>query len=147
HYLRSKSELPRSGDRILVYGAGGRCQLFMKERGFDNSRSFDGRTVVGLIDDEPSLHFQWVYGHLVLGGLNQLPDLIQRHNVNGIVITAALKPESLAAVQAIAKDKKIALSEWRFENRTLEKPLLPIASPQPQIVSIAQSVLPAEPSL
>ena len=46
----------RHRERVVLYGAGGRCQLFLKERGYHNSSSFDGRAIVGLIDDEPALH-------------------------------------------------------------------------------------------
>src|SRR4029434_9367985 len=71
-YMRNRSELRSSTGRMLLYGAGGRCQLFLKERGFNNSSSFDGRVIVGLIDDDATLHGQWVYGYRVLGGLRQL---------------------------------------------------------------------------
>ena len=66
-YFRNLSEVKLDSERVVLYGAGGRCQLFLKERGFHNSLSFDGRIVVGLIDDESTLHSQWVYGYQVLG--------------------------------------------------------------------------------
>ena len=88
-YLKSTSD-PNAGlERVVLYGAGGRCQLFLKERGFNNSSSFDGRAIIGLIDDEPALHFKWVYGHLVLGGIKDLPQLI-----SGIGSPASLSPPS-----------------------------------------------------
>ena len=90
-YFRSKSEEGSQKERILLYGAGGRCQLFLKERGFNDSRSFDSREIIGLIDDEPSLHAQWVYGYLVLGSAKDLAQIITRHRITGIVITAALR--------------------------------------------------------
>jgi hypothetical protein len=119
-YLKTSGTNTGEKKRIVLYGAGGRCQLFLKERGFNNSSSFDGRVVMGLIDDEPSLHFRWVYGHLVLGGLTDLPALIARHKINGIVITTALGPEALAAVAELATQRGLSLSEWRFENHKLE---------------------------
>lgn len=123
-YLKSKYDPNSKSERMVLYGAGGRCQLFLKERGFNNSSSFDGRTIVGLIDDEPTLHFKWVYGNLVLGGSRDLPQLIPRHSITGIVITAMLKPEARAAIQNLALQHGIHLTEWRFENLELGSPPL-----------------------
>jgi len=115
-YLKSQRDPNVEVERVVLYGAGGRCQLFLKERGFNNSTSFDGRMIVGLIDDEQALHFKWVYGHLVLGGSRDLPQLIPRHRISQIVITATLKPEALAVVQELAFQHDIHLTEWTFAN-------------------------------
>lgn len=119
-YLRSKQDPVMEQQRVVLYGAGGRCQLFLKECGFNNSCSFDGKTiVVGLIDDEPTLHFRWVCGYLVLGGGRDLPQLIPRHRINGIIITTALRPEARAVVETLARQHGIQLTEWRFEFKGL----------------------------
>jgi len=122
-YLRSGNEPNTNDERVVLYGAGGRCQLYLRERSFDNSRSFDARTIVGLIDDEPSLHFNWVHGYLVLGGLRDLPQLIPRHRITGITITAALEPQSLETVQKLASQYHLRLTEWYFEDRKLGLPV------------------------
>jgi FlaA1/EpsC-like NDP-sugar epimerase len=119
-YFRAKSETQGDRDRVLLYGAGGRCQLFLKERGFSNSSSYDSRLIVGLIDDEPSLHAQWVYGHPVLGGGKDLPRIVASRHVSEIIITAGLTPESRAEVRRIALELGLQLSEWCFETRRLE---------------------------
>lgn len=133
HYLKSNESGTTENERIILYGAGGRCQLFLKERGFNGSSSFDCRTVVGVLDDEPSFHFQWVYGHLVLGGLKDLPALIDRHRITGIIITAALRPDSLLAVQELASHHGLSLGEWRFETRSME--VIPVRERLPASVS------------
>jgi UDP-N-acetylmuramyl pentapeptide phosphotransferase/UDP-N-acetylglucosamine-1-phosphate transferase len=120
HFLKSTSVPQANLERVVLYGAGGRCQLFLKEYGFNESGSFGGRQIVGLIDDEPTLHLKWVYGHIVMGGLRDLPKIIQRHQITGIIITAGLKPESLSGVRELAGQQGIRLSEWSFQNRTLE---------------------------
>ncbi len=119
-FLKSKIDPNADIERVVLYGAGGRCQLFLKERGFNNSSSYDGRAIVGLLDDEPSLHFQWVYGYLVLGGIKDLPHLIKRHRISGIVITAILPPAARAAVQELAFKHGLRLSEWSFGERKLD---------------------------
>ena len=118
-YLRSTSDMKAGLERVVLYGAGGRCQLFLKERGFNNSSSFDRRVIVGLIDDEPALHSKWVYGHMVLGMGRDLPQLIPRHRITGVIITTTLRPDSLMAVQDLASQHGLSLSEWRFEMRRL----------------------------
>jgi UDP-N-acetylmuramyl pentapeptide phosphotransferase/UDP-N-acetylglucosamine-1-phosphate transferase len=119
-YLRLSGEVNHGPERVVLYGAGGRCQLFLKERGFHNSSSYDNRLIIGLIDDEPALHFRWVYGHIVLGGVNDLPQLIAHHRITGLIITTALRPESLLAAQELASQHGLSLSEWRFESRTVD---------------------------
>ena len=136
-FLKSKFEPDADLERVVLYGAGGRCQLFLKEHG-NNC----GRTIVGLLDDEPSLHFQWVYGYLVPGGIKDLPHLIKRHRITGIVITASLPPAARAAVQELALKHGLHLSVWSFGERKLDGPSLqqspapapgPAQAPQPAV--------------
>jgi FlaA1/EpsC-like NDP-sugar epimerase len=128
-YFRGKSDSKTTVQRILLYGAGGRCQLFLKERGFHDSASFDDRNIVGLIDDEPSLRSQWVYGYLVLGGIKELPQIVNRHHVTGIVVTAALRPEILAVLNHLARERQVHLSEWCFHEDELTPQDLPVKLP------------------
>lgn len=109
-----------SGERILLYGAGGRCELFLKERNFPDSRSSDDREIVGLIDDDPSLYLRRVYGYKVLGALEDLPELVKKHDVSGIIITAILSLESQIAVRRFARRHGVRLSEWQFEEKNLD---------------------------
>jgi UDP-GlcNAc:undecaprenyl-phosphate GlcNAc-1-phosphate transferase len=118
-WLKSQSEENAETGRVLLYGAGGRCQLFLKEHGFSNSRSFDGRVIVGLVDDESSLHFQWVHGYNVLGSLKDLPQLASRHRITGIVITALLPPEKRAALEDMARQHGLQLTEWCFKEQPI----------------------------
>jgi hypothetical protein len=55
-----------------------------------------------------------------MGGLPELPKIIQRHRITGIIITAGLKPESLSGVRELARQQGIRLSEWSFQDRLLE---------------------------
>ncbi len=117
HFKASSN--PNATERTLLYGAGVRCHLFLRERGFSNSSSYVGSVIVGLIDDEPALHYQWVYGYLVLGASKDLPQLVTRHRATRVIITAALRPEALLKIQELAREHHFRLSEWRFEDRQL----------------------------
>lgn len=119
-WLRRQGDLPVAGDRVLLYGAGVRAQLFLKDHAVKSMNNPDSRVIVGLMDDEVSLHFQWVYGHLVLGGVRDLPQLVNRHKVDRVIIVADLRPESLAAVVQVCAQSGVPLFEWHSEEHAVE---------------------------
>ena len=82
----------------------------------------DGRLVLGFIDDDKSLYYQWIYGFVVLGGLAELPGLIERKKIQRILIVSDLQPESRAAVEQIAVQHGVKLSEWCPEERPIRLP-------------------------
>lgn len=125
-FFRSNSEPTPKAEHVVLYGAGAHCELFLKERAF----RADGREIVGLLDDEPSLHDQWVYGYPVLGGLASLPQLIARHHFSGIIITADLAAQARQNLYQLARRHNLRLTEWRFG----EAEVLPVA------VELAQPV-------
>lgn len=111
-WIRRQGDLTAASERVLLYGAGTRAQLFLKDFATSNSKNPDKRILVGLIDDEIALHFQWIYGCLVLGGTKELPHLITKWKINRIIVVADLRPESWKTVREIALHEGIHLSEW-----------------------------------
>lgn len=109
-FFRHNSEPTPEAERVVLYGAGARCELFLKERAF----RADGREIIGLLDDEASLHDQWVYGYPVLGGVAGLPQLIVRHHFSGIIITAELEAQARQNLYQLARRHNLHLTEWRF---------------------------------
>lgn len=107
-----RHDLTGENERVLLYGAGIRGQLFLKDRAIKISKVPDGRQILGFVDDEKSLHFQWVYGFLVLGGLNELPHLIEQKQVNRVIIVSDLSPDSRAAILETTVRCGVKLSEW-----------------------------------
>ncbi len=123
-WLKRQDDTGHENERVLLYGAGTRAQLFLKDRALKISRKPDGRLILGFVDDEKSLHFQWVYGFLVLGGLKELPSLIERRRVNRVIIVSELLPESRAAIQEVVARSGIKLSEWVSEERGIVLPVI-----------------------
>ena len=121
-WLRRQSITGGETERVLLYGAGVRAQLFLKDQAVKNSKKPDGRRILGLIDDEKTLHFQWVYGFLVLGGLKELPRLIEQHKACHVIIVSELLPGSRTEVQEITTRCGIKLSEWQPEEHELVRP-------------------------
>ncbi len=58
------------------------------------------------------MRFQWIYGYVVLGGIEELPHLIARWKISRIVIVADLRPESRITMLEIAGQKGVRVSEW-----------------------------------
>ena len=114
-WLKRQGDAAGEPERVVLYGAGVRAQLFLKDRAMTTIKKPDGRQILGFVDDEKGLHFQWVYGFLVLGGLKELPLLIERQRVSRVIIVSNLLPESRAAICEIATRTGVKLSEWQPE--------------------------------
>jgi len=121
-WLKRQSNPGGDTEKVLLYGAGIRAQLFLKDHAVNSSKKPDGRRILGLIDDEKALHFQWVYGFLVLGGLKELPRLIELHKVSRVIIVSELLPASRIAVQEITIRSGITLSQWQPEEHEVALP-------------------------
>jgi len=88
------------GERILIVGAGEGNQLanWLLRHG-DASRIF---TIVGLVDNELlAMQGMQVKGLRILGGINDVPDLIQRHDVG--VVLYAIPNEDLEVQDKVAQ--------------------------------------------
>ena len=111
-WIRRQSDVTGATERVLLFGAGTRAQLFLRDCATSNSKIPDKRVIIGFVDDENALHFQWIYGYLVLGGTKELSHLIAKWKINRVIVVADLLPESLKAVREIAAREGICLSEW-----------------------------------
>ena len=124
YWIRRQGTLAGDTTRVLLYGAGSRAQLFLKDRAITSTKSSDGRVIIGFIDDEQSLHYQWVYGQIVLGGLKELPQIITRRKINQIIIVAELLPENRTSIQEMAAEKGVQLLEWCPEEHNVGLPVV-----------------------
>ncbi len=104
---------------IMLYGAGTRCTLFLRQRSHGYPKINDDRCVVGLLDDDPNLHGRMVYGFKVMGGINQLNSILDRRNISDIIITTHLSENVCRQLLDIARERHIRVAEWRTEEKTL----------------------------
>jgi UDP-GlcNAc:undecaprenyl-phosphate GlcNAc-1-phosphate transferase len=114
-WLKRQADEAGQLDNAVLFGAGTRAQLYLKDRAVKNAKTPDKLRILGFIDDEKSLQSQWVYGFLVLGGLKDLPRIINQWKISRVIIVADLKPESISAVCDMAAQHGIRLFEWRPE--------------------------------
>jgi UDP-GlcNAc:undecaprenyl-phosphate/decaprenyl-phosphate GlcNAc-1-phosphate transferase len=137
-WSRSKEQTKPDGGRILLYGTGARCWLLLRELGFSKSENVNRRAIIGMVDDDESLHSRWVYGYLVLGGGIDLPRLVTAHKITGIVVTADLTPKSREAVCDFAHQYGIEISEWiSGEQIIIPKPSAPGSTAELEAKSVS----------
>ncbi|MCB0346846.1 MAG: hypothetical protein KDD66_17140 [Bdellovibrionales bacterium] len=114
---RFANKLNRRGDngrRVLVYGAGERCGLFLRQLGYASIIRRNRHTVVGLIDDARNLRRRIVYGFTVLGDLTDLPTLIDSNAIDEIIISCTLPEEKQAFLTRVAADRGVEVSSWNL---------------------------------
>ena len=119
--------------RVILYGSGGRCLLYLRERALNIFDSSARRMIVGLIDDDPNLRHRRVGGYIVLGTGRDLPDLVNRLRIDEIVITAQLREPAYVALASLCACANIRLSEWHYEERVINPSDVPeaVTSPAP----------------
>lgn len=116
-------------ENVLLYGSGLRAEMFLRDRALKTAKHSDGRQILGFIDDEKSLHYQWIYGHLVLGGLAELPHLIEQKKAKHIIIVTELTPEHRAILEDIAARSGVRLGEWYPEEHPFRPARAPLNNP------------------
>lgn len=69
--------------RLLIVGAGAAADMIIREIEVNSSL---GITVVGLVDDNPHLQGKLMHGYSILGGVADVPRLVEHHSVHEILI-------------------------------------------------------------
>lgn len=108
--------------KTVILGAGGGGKVYLDA--FRDSQQAKTIEVIGFIDDNPELQGHRVLGVPVLGAFAQLPELIRKHNIEGVVVAYS--------------DRLLRLREERFK-QCRELGLKPINIIHPSAV-IARSV-------
>jgi UDP-GlcNAc:undecaprenyl-phosphate/decaprenyl-phosphate GlcNAc-1-phosphate transferase len=102
------------GRTALIYGAGRGGALAAREL-LQNGDI--GLTPIGFLDDDPAKRRQRIDGLAVLGGLEDLPTLLERRaaTVSAIVVsTATLPPEQFDRLCALCAERGVAVRRLRF---------------------------------
>ena len=105
--------------RLLIYGAGIRFRNYMREQ--IPRLAVADSVIIGIIDDDLLFSGRVIYGYDVLGGLDDIPAICNKHKVNRIVITCVLPPERQAALLRMAREHGFDVSLWVNEERKVEK--------------------------
>lgn len=108
--------------RILLYGGGRTCRFFANQ--LYNSASKDGETIVGIIDDAPTLQNLIVHGFPVIGCLDQLEAIWNKRQFDKIVVTMLHIPaEKLEILKDFCIKHNLELTTYHtLEEQLLTKP-------------------------
>ncbi len=74
----------RSGNRVLIYGAGLGGQMTMRE--IETNKDL-GMILAGFMDDNPSLRKRKIRGYPVFGGMADLKEVIKKRGIKEIIIS------------------------------------------------------------
>lgn len=87
-----------AGDRVVIYGAGRGGELLLREL-LNNKRL--SLNPVGFVDDDPNKSGKKIQGFPILGCFADLPALIDRHPIQGVLLSFSAKGDASAVQTAI----------------------------------------------
>ncbi|WP_309396732.1 hypothetical protein [Cerasicoccus maritimus] len=97
---------------ILLYGAGNRGSLYLRELRLIHPDEMATRKIIGFVDDDLNLRRRYVHGVRVLGPLDELESILEENDIDEIVITAELRDDHHDQLKEIAARKGLHLSAW-----------------------------------
>ena len=96
-----------AGRRILIYGAGDKGEFALREI-LNNKRL--GLTPVGFIDDDLRKRRKKIQGYKVLGGRDDLADVLTKYKVKEIIVASgSIRPENLEATCHVCENMGVAI--------------------------------------
>ncbi len=98
--------------RILVYGAGLRYRSFRRE--LVRTTSANERMIVGLLDDDILLRGQQIGGVRIEGTLMEAPAIINRLNVDAVVIACVVSKEWMKVIRQTLAPTGVKISLFSF---------------------------------
>jgi FlaA1/EpsC-like NDP-sugar epimerase len=106
------SRYERRSKQVLIYGAGDGGATLVRE--LRNNRSYDYQSV-GFIDDDPLKLRTRILGVPVLGGLDDLRQLIAERDIDALIVsTDKVDPGRLARLEHICFEAGTTLLRLRF---------------------------------
>jgi UDP-GlcNAc:undecaprenyl-phosphate GlcNAc-1-phosphate transferase len=101
-YLRPETG---ASSRVLLYGAGEGGMVVLRELRINPALH---RSLVGFVDDDPIKQQRWVQGVPVLGGSDQLAEIIRKYRVDELVIASMKIPaERVRRVAQICEEEGV----------------------------------------
>ncbi|MGR8933638.1 MAG: hypothetical protein ACU837_04520 [Gammaproteobacteria bacterium] len=100
---------------VLLYGAGRRCGLFMRDQHLSPYHDTEFMHIAGIIDDSPFLRKRLIHGLRVLGGIDELEALADTMQIKKIIVTIELTGTASKRLLELSKQKKFVVCGWRSE--------------------------------
>lgn len=107
-------------DKLVIYGGGMNCRLYINHLYNVNSARAGGE-VIGILDDNIALHRKRVFGFEVLGGIDDLEQVYQKTPFDKLVVTTnALRSRELKRMVEFSKTNDVRLTMFRADETPLE---------------------------
>ena len=103
--------------RVLVYGAGLRYRAYRRE--LVRTTNANDRMIVGLMDDDILLRGQYVGGIKVYGTLLEAPEIINRLNVDSVVVACEVTDAWLKVVKETLGPTGVRVTHFKFEEKEI----------------------------
>ena len=97
---------------MLVYGAGLRYKFFRRE--LVRSTSANDRIIVGLLDDNVFLKGRYIGGIRIYGTIHDAPEVINRLNVDAVVIACVVSDNWLKLIKEILAPTGVKVTLFSF---------------------------------
>ena len=105
--------------RTLVYGGGLNCRLYINYLACTPQREEEAAEIIGIIDDDVALHGLLVYGYKVLGGVEDLAAIYERHPFEKIMIaTDSASRKSMEELLNFCETKNIRTTKFLIAETT-----------------------------
>ena len=98
--------------KVLVYGAGYKTTLLLREMIFRKPCDQTGFHLMGLVDDNPAIWKRTIHGYPVLGGIDFLGSQIEEGNVDEVIIACNLDPALFQRVVEKAQKSGVRVNRW-----------------------------------
>ena len=106
--LRNRKDV----SRILVYGAGLRYKTFRRE--LVRTTSANDRMIVGILDDNVYLKGRYIGGIRICGTINDAPEVINRLNVDAVVVACVVSDTWMKVVKEILAPTGVKVTRFSF---------------------------------
>lgn len=113
HFIREWSTKHEKTCNVLVYGSGTNGNLYLRECYLRNANNLGTVNVIGFIDDNLLLRNQYIHGKIVLGGLNELAQLIVDYAIDEIILTTKIDNKDFLKLKEIANNATVKLIKWQ----------------------------------
>jgi UDP-GlcNAc:undecaprenyl-phosphate GlcNAc-1-phosphate transferase len=116
--LFSRPRLKETEERILIYGAGDTGEMALRWILMNPQLKY---RPVGFVDDDPFMRGRQIHGVEVLGGLDELEDILERKQVEGVILAVnARNPDSVEGIIAACRQSGCWVRGLRLEFEPIE---------------------------
>jgi len=108
-----------SRKRVLVYGAGYRATLFLRQVSFHESQAAPVLDVVGFADNDEAIRGHYVHGLRVLGSAKEIPALVRKFNIDCVYLIETLTEDEIVNLRAALANSQVKLIRWSTHEQVL----------------------------